>query len=157
MKHSTLLTLLLLAGCSGAPADFPREPVEGQVTLDGRPLDEGLITLEPVDQPEPIASGVITEGRFTIARVDGPAPGRHRVSIWSQKPTGKKLRDPDQKGQLVEEIKSVIPDRYNARTELVVEIKPGASNSLEFPLSKARTKAGGSKTAQASRNLSSIR
>lgn len=154
-RSSFALPLLLLAGCSGAPADFPREPVAGQVTLDGQPLDEGMITLEPVDRPEPIASGVITDGRFAIARTDGPAPGRHRVSIWSQKPTGKKVRDPEQKGQFIEEIKSVIPDRYNARTELIVEIKPGDANALEFPLSKA--KVTGTKTAQASRNPSPIR
>ncbi|MFO0950537.1 MAG: hypothetical protein U0835_05170 [Isosphaeraceae bacterium] len=136
---AAVLALAALApGCGSEPADFPREPVAGTITLDGRPLDEGLITFTPTDKPEPVVSAVVTDGAFTLGRPDGPAPGPHRVEVWSQKPTGKTVRDPDRAGEKVAEVRSVVPEHYNVNTTLTAEVKPGADNRFEFGLSSAR-------------------
>lgn len=129
---------LSLAGCGSAPTDFPREPVTGTVTLDGRPLEKGLITFRPLQGEEPIASAVVVEGVFSVDRPDGPAPGPHKVEVWASAPTGKTARDPDDPARRVEVIKSIVPERYNHRTELTAEVKPGGDNAFEFPLTRAK-------------------
>lgn len=126
---------LLAAGCGGGADDgLPRQPVAGTVTLDGKPIASGLITFKPRNAPEPVATAVIEDGEFALARHEGPVPGPHVVSVWSREQTGKKVPDPFDPENLVDEVKEIVPPRYNLGTELSAEIAEG-KNSLEFPLS----------------------
>lgn len=125
--------LVLATGC-GAPADFPREPVRGSVRLDNEPLADGLISFVPVGRDEPIASGVVQKGAYSIEREHGPAPGPHQVSITSTQPTGKKRKNPDDPEHDIVETRETIPAKYNLNTELQVEIKAGGPNSHDFEL-----------------------
>src|SRR4051794_20919306 len=134
MRHSLRWTwavsaALASAGCGGAADDFPREPISGQVVLDGRPLETGLITFTPAGGGEPVVSGVIKDGGFTLDRGDGPSPGTHRVDVWARKPTGKKVRNPDERGQFIDETREIVPARYNLNSELKAEVKQGSGNS----------------------------
>src|SRR3954451_39588 len=115
---------LALAGCGGAGDQFAREPVSGAVTLDGKPLPAGMVTFTPVGGPEPVVSGVIKDGSFELSRADGPVPGPHRVTIWSRGPTGRKVKDPDDPKQLIDEVGDLIPARYTFNSDLKAEIKP---------------------------------
>jgi hypothetical protein len=121
------------AGCGGD--GIPREPVSGKVTLDGSPLDSGLIAFTPADNTRPPAGTAIQDGRYSIGRGDGPAPGPHTVTISSRKPTGKKLKSADFPGTLVEETREIIAPQYNVDSRLGVEVKQGGVNRFDFDLS----------------------
>jgi len=60
---------LLATGCG--PADS-RVPVEGSVTLDGRPLAEGQVIFVPDDKSLGGEGAAIAAGRFTIRVHPGP-------------------------------------------------------------------------------------
>jgi hypothetical protein len=69
-----VLLALALAGCGSAGEAV----VEGSVTLDGRPIDGGYVTLFPADGKGTAASGSIVQGRY---RVTGVAPGPKVVEV----------------------------------------------------------------------------
>jgi len=82
-----LILLVLLTGCnSEAGPDLVR--VSGKVTLDGRPLESGIITFLPDNSRQtsgPRASGIIDkDGRYTVASPgnrEGVIAGHHLVVI----------------------------------------------------------------------------
>src|SRR4051794_15882853 len=80
---------MALAGCGGATDSLPREAVSGTVTLDGRPLESASIAFDPEGgNAHPTAAGaVINNGAYSIARSDGPTPGRYRVAIFESGPS----------------------------------------------------------------------
>jgi hypothetical protein len=140
MAHITSLTAvaalalaLAIAGCGGD--GVPREPVSGKVTLDGSPLETGLITFTPEDLKLPAAGTVIKDGSYSMGRSDGPCPGPNKVTISSRKPTGKKLKSDDFPGTTVDEMREIIPPQYNSDSRLGVEVKKAGENRFDFELS----------------------
>src|SRR5207245_2165923 len=62
------------------PSD--RGAIEGEVTLDGLPMDGGIIFFTPVDGPKSISpSAEIKGGRYRLRAWDGPALGKNKVRI----------------------------------------------------------------------------
>ena len=64
--------------------DAKRMSVTGVVTIDGKPLHRGWVTLIPEDEKQPVACAYITEraaGKFTIAERNGPTAGKHRIIV----------------------------------------------------------------------------
>jgi hypothetical protein len=128
-------------GCSKSLDDLPREPVAGTVTMDDQPLAEALIQFSPTGDakggPTAGASGEIKDGKFSIPREEGPVPGNYKVSI-----THAELKDVKAKGKINTSIPSrtkkigpeQIPAKYNTKSELTREIKPGGAKDLEFKL-----------------------
>jgi hypothetical protein len=125
------LALLFLAGCGGAPG------VDGTVTFDGAPVDGGSITFTPEGGSGTPGSAVITAGKYSIGADKKMAPGKYKVEIIWNKKTGKTIPNTNDPGTTVDETKQVIPSKYNSKTELTAEVKPGA-NTFNFEL-----KAGG--------------
>ncbi len=127
------IVLLFATGCGGESGPS-RQPVVGSVTLDGKPLPSGTITFLPSDQG-PAASAELSEGGYRIDRDAGPAPGHYTVEIVAVQPTGRRIRHPDLPSETTEEVRNVIPQQYNARTQLQVDVKPDAENRFDFELS----------------------
>ncbi|SIO23163.1 hypothetical protein SAMN05444166_3128 [Singulisphaera sp. GP187] len=138
-RPSVALGLALLiasvAGCGGSSADgFSRFPVEGTVTLDGKPLNTGTISFNALQQGAS-ASGPIADGAFRLADADGLSPGPYRVEIYSLQPTGKKVPHADDPGMLVDATVNVVPKSYNINSVLKAEIPSGGPKEpLSFPL-----------------------
>jgi hypothetical protein len=108
------------------------------VTLDGKPLATGSITFNPV-AAGPSAGGIIAAGRYAIAKGEGPSPGPYMVYIHSLERTGRKIQDSDgPPGSTVDEMRSLVPARYNIRTELKAEVKKEGQNQFDFQLSTAK-------------------
>ena len=131
LAASAACWLLLAAGCGGD--GIGRVEVSGKVTLDGQPLSEGAILFQPIAEG-PSAGGTIQDGRFTIERADGPASEEYRVDIVAYRPTGRQIPDADFPGKMTDELKQVIPNRYNADTELTVNVSAEGNNHFEFKL-----------------------
>jgi hypothetical protein len=51
------------------------------------------------------------------------------------RPTGKRVASPDGRAATIEEVRNVVPARYNVQTQLQVEVKPDGENTFEFALS----------------------
>jgi hypothetical protein len=126
----------LVVGCDGEPGP-PRRPVAGEVKLDGAPLPSGTITFAPIEGGAG-AFGEINNGVYRFGAIDGPSPGRHHVEIVAIQTTGKRIPSPDLPGELVDELRNIIPSRYNARTELQVEVRPDVENAFRFDLSSRK-------------------
>jgi hypothetical protein len=114
----------LLAGCSGGTAS-----VEGNVTLDGAPLEDGVIRFEPADGKGPTAEAVITNGRYTIEL----SPGAKRVMIEGWRVVGQAPITPDDPQSPMHDVKEpMVPDRYGRNSELRYDVK--GSDTEDFAL-----------------------
>lgn len=122
--------LLVLSGCGGSGTD--RETVSGAVTLDGKPLETGSILFTP-EGPGSTAGGEIENGQYNLSRELGLSPGSYRVQIQSWRPTGRTIRDAAS-GETFEDLVSIIPPRYNERSELKVTIEQGTENTFDYAL-----------------------
>jgi hypothetical protein len=129
-----LLPLLGLAAGCGSNDGLDRRAVSGVVTLDGRPLGDGAILLEPTPPATgPAVGATIRRGAFAIARGEGPRPGSYRVRIYAssgvQAPPGKGQTDRTRR-PMVERLPAV----YNTRSELRMEVTPRGANRFRFEL-----------------------
>ena len=132
---------IALPACSGTSDDLPRQPVAGRVLLDGKPLSHGTIMFYPEEvstkEHETVPSGnTIVHGRFSIPREKGPVPGRYKIAVSSEKMMKHPSRtdreeNPAEPHSPADES---IPARFNANTELEVEIKEGGIKELRIDL-----------------------
>lgn len=138
-----MMTVLgLLVGCGGGSVDkLGRLSVSGKVTLDGAPLAKGTIRFEPFGTKEKtIATGeFIKAGRYSIPASAGLPPGKYTASISShaEEGTAAASTDPNEAMNAAAAAKpatETIPAKYNTQTELVVEVKKGATNAFDFDL-----------------------
>jgi hypothetical protein len=140
MKSSTQLKYSLVAGLFIALSSLVvtgcgesgRSGVQGTVNLDGKPVDGGRISFIPPDPKGVYAHADIKEGKYELDARQGPGLGTCRVVIVWYKKTGKKVVGSDPPN-LVEETKQVIPDKYNDKSSLKEEIKPGM-NTFNYEL-----------------------
>lgn len=70
---------------SGLLTTAERHAIAGQITIDGKPLNRGWITLIPLDAPnKPVACCYMNhrqEGKFVLTAGDGPCVGPHRIEV----------------------------------------------------------------------------
>src|SRR5262245_4395118 len=126
------------AGCGGSN----RGAVKGKVTVNGSPLEAGDISFVPIDAGVgPTAGAVIADGAYAIDAARGPVAGEYVVRINAFGKTGKKVWDgmgddkaPDSQKNFVEEVKPLIPPRYNDQSELRAKIEAGKVNVYDFAL-----------------------
>lgn len=127
------LALLVAPGCG--PGSGGRLPVQGAVTLDGEPVDEGVIVFLPAGGADAAnrAGGPIKAGRYAIPARQGLLPGKYRVEIrWNQK-TGRQISVPGDAPNMMDETRQVVPARYNTRSELTADVMSG-STAFDFAL-----------------------
>jgi len=130
--HLLLICLpVLLSACplGSGPKTFP---VNGKVTFHGTPLEAGVVTFHPLGAGNP-SSASIDGGNFRLTGDAGLPPGQYRVEIISNVKTGKKIPGIGPDGQ-ADEIRQVIPDRYNRSSELSIEIPASDGHGFQFDL-----------------------
>lgn len=113
-----LAALLILSGCADGP---PMGEVSGNVTIDGKPVDKGAIKFEPEDGKTPTAGGEISEGFYLVRVPVGPM----KVSISAPKVVGKKPIYNTPNSPEMPITVEALPARYNEKTELRLDVKPG--------------------------------
>jgi hypothetical protein len=122
---------LALAGCS---SDSDRSRVQGKVNYNGESVDDGGIAFIPEGESttQVRTTGEIRDGRYDLDSKRGPYPGKYRVEIYWNKKTGRQIAN-RAKTAFRDERKQAIPAKYNVKTELVRDVKPGR-NTLDFDL-----------------------
>lgn len=118
--------LMAAAGCGGGTVS-----VEGDVTFDGQPVQNGTIGFMPTGEGKKIA-GQVVAGKYLIPAEFGPTPGAYKVEIHWRKPTGKKYKSDAGEFDVTEE---GLPDKYHDKTELTADVKSG-KNVINFNLKK---------------------
>lgn len=128
---------LLALGCGGEQA----VPVSGKVTLNGAPLPNAKVIFQPVaksgTETGPPSEGTTNaQGEYTLQLVGRGTPGAvvgsHRVSISALQGAA-----PDPKDDNPKPRKELVPERYNANTELKFDVPAGGTSKADFPLSAA--------------------
>lgn len=116
----------LSSGCSNS--DNQNAPVlydvTGAVFVNGEPLTNGAITLEPADGKGGVYGEQIQDGQFLIKA----SAGEKRVSITASRPSNE--LGPD--GKPMDE--QFLPAEYNAKTKLTAAVSPSEKNVLEFKI-----------------------
>jgi hypothetical protein len=127
-----LAAMVFLAGCGDN-----RIPIRGIVTFDGKPVDEGSISLEPMDGQGATTGGKIVGGKYELTGKAAPLPGKMKVRINGMRKTGRKI----QGGSLasttpivIDEIERYIPDVYNRQTTLVCDVSANGPTQIDFSL-----------------------
>lgn len=134
--YGLLATVLAVASIAGCGRSDGRFGLSGVVRLDGAPVDRGSINFDPASVPARTATGaMIIDGRYAVAAAQGLLPGTYRVRVsWPQSPESK----PDGLGPLhgisAPPPRERIPDRYNSKSELTVEIQANSANRFDFDL-----------------------
>lgn len=129
--------LLILTGCGGSSAlEFKRAEVEGTVTYEGKPLEDGLIRYVPDGEiingqvaGKPIFAKIV-QGTYQIPIEKGATVGKNRVEVTCYLENGRQENMSGEKAALV---KQIIPAKYNSHSTLSVEIKEG-KNLQDFDL-----------------------
>jgi hypothetical protein len=111
-----------LTGCGGGT-----QVVSGTVTFDNEPVKEGHIAFVPADGKGG-GGGPVADGRYSVTL----PRGSYRVEVNASKsmklPAGQVGMDGAK-----EEVRSYIPEKYNAKTELKAEV-PSPTSPLDFKL-----------------------
>jgi hypothetical protein len=129
-----ILALLAIVGGCGGSADG-RLPVSGAVTLDGTPLDQGVIAFHSEESGRPPVETAITAGEYFIPADKGLLPGSYKVAIDSADSTGK-TASPVEYSMAIPV--SRIPLKYNGETTLVAAVDAAADNVFNFQLETGR-------------------
>jgi hypothetical protein len=129
-----LTAIAVAAICSGCSDG--RLPIHGEVTFNGKPVDEGTISFEPADGNGPATGGQIVAGKYQLTGVAAPLPGKKIVRISAVRKTGRKVRGDSfsPAGATVDEVKRYIPDIYNARSTLSCEVADHGPKQIDFHL-----------------------
>jgi hypothetical protein len=130
-----LLAISIAGGCSSS-YQLDTAKVHGTVTLDGQPLDAGLVFFRPekgrmaVGKIQPNGSYVM----FTYVRDgdDGAIVGRHKVSVVPPLASAE--------SEIVPVMKSPIPNRYQSEgtSQLEFNVEAGKDNIFDIALSSAK-------------------
>lgn len=124
-----MVPLGCMLGC-GSGENY--QPISGSVTVDGQPLDSGVITLYPEGEGTTVG-GEITDGKFSLPQEGGPIPGEYRVEIVAFRPTGETEFDIDLNEEVdIEE--QYLPTQYNRNSTLKIEVQQEGENVFPFDL-----------------------
>lgn len=113
------VALFVSSGCGPATATLT-----GEVTIDGRPIERGFITISPADDIQaPPALAEFTNGKYEIKTV----VGKKFVTISAQRVVDRRKQSEAPDSPLIEITEEVLPERYNVKSDLTIELKPGAN------------------------------
>ncbi len=133
--------LLSLPGCGGSGDRPELGQVSGTITLDKKPLSGVAVVFQP-DGGRPASGTTDAEGRYEltyIGQTRGTKVGHNRVEIASSEEGEEDADEPEgdvdslQAKQPVNSSRPSIPARYNTKSELEADVKPG-KNTFDFDL-----------------------
>lgn len=135
-----LVLVTSLPGCGGAGDQPELGQVTGTITLDGKPLSGVAVVFQP-DGGRPARGTTDAEGKYELTYIRntrGTKVGRNRVEIapseeGDESSESESDADEPQVKQPTRSGKPSIPARYNVRSELERDVKPG-KNTFDFDL-----------------------
>ena len=144
--HHCFIGLLLVCavGCNPSTPNFPRAAVEGEVTFNGKPLEQGTVRFVPIDgTPGPKHAVQVKQGMFAASAEQGPVVGQHRIEIESTD-NGGYAPDDEQALAELEHVRSRsirvlrVPEIYNTRSTLSETVAAEGPNHFVSELNSRR-------------------
>jgi hypothetical protein len=130
------LSCLWASGCG--PDGPPRFAISGQVFYDGQPVNHGNIGFIAAEAGAgKSVGGDVVAGRYEFPRYEGPQAGSYKVVIYAERPSGRKLQADEGSSEMVDELVQYIPEIYNVKTTLSVDVS-GDRDDLNFLLEKPK-------------------
>lgn len=114
-----------LAGCQKAYEGEQRFAVSGKVTVDGQPVDLGVIAFMPHGTGEGqgrVAGAPIRDGIYSVPEEKGPTAATYKVQIHWNKRTGRKVPNPMDREQMIDEMVEGLPAKYHEQSELTAQV-----------------------------------
>ena len=135
-RISSLLALLFVALLASNGCGDGKVVVRGAVNVDGQPIEEGSISLEPADGQGPTTGGLIKDGKYELTGNAAVMPGDKIVRIVGLRKTGKMIEagPPAPKGTLIPQMVQCVPSHFNDRSRLRIDVTPGKANRHNFEL-----------------------
>lgn len=127
--------LVATVGC-GRHDPFERQPLNGMISWQGKPIKYGTVVLEPAENQPAGATASLRDGVFTMPRKAGPSPGKYAVWVHAFDRSGE-VPPGTLPGQEGPPPKEILPDKYRlgAATEITIERVPDDKpNELKFNL-----------------------
>jgi hypothetical protein len=112
-----LLFALVVLGCNRGPAVGT---VKGTITLDGQPVDGGLIRLVPANGQSQPADCQVKGGAYSVTM----PVGEKKVEIYWTKTAGGPV---DTATQGMEKVIPLVPAKYNTQTTLTYALEKGTA------------------------------
>lgn len=132
---AALLASVALCGCGGSVGP-ELSFLAGTVTLDGSPLSDARIVFQPSGKDaSPSVSETGPDGSFELKfnrDRKGVIAGTHQIRVT----TSRVITDANGRET---EIVERVPSKYNSKTELTYDVKPG-NNQFDIKLESALTK-----------------
>ncbi len=120
------LSVALIVLAAGCGQSGPRAyPVSGTISFDGKPVSDGDILFIPADASLGPDAGKIVGGKFTAQAKQGKC--RVEISALDIGPDTPMFEGAPIAG-------NYIPGRYNAESELEVDVLPKGGNDFQFKL-----------------------
>jgi hypothetical protein len=134
-RHFGWIVAVALAACSLACGCSPAtSTVTGNVTLDGQPLEKGIIAFSAAEGAAPPVTADIVDGKYSAEMV----AGKKHVQLSASKVIG--TRKNDSPGAPPDEIlEEQIPPKYNSESKLEFDVQPG-SNAKDWAVESIRGK-----------------
>ncbi|HEY1189273.1 MAG TPA: hypothetical protein VGE74_16595 [Gemmata sp.] len=113
----------LLLGCAalGCSSGSSEAVVSGEVFLDDQLLPKGLIRFVPTDGKLSPKDTEIVNGRYALV----VPPGEMKVEITAPKVVGKRKMYDAPGSPEVEDVKELLPARFNTQSTLKMTVVPG--------------------------------
>ena len=136
--RSALLLLLAASmttvGCAHGPAPPKRTKLEGKITLNGKPVANGLIRFMALDPNGFNVVATVKDGQYTVPENEGPTKGKYRVEFSVPSATKRRIPNDDIPGQFIEEAPETLPLRYHRDSAILHDFDPDKPHSFDFQL-----------------------
>ncbi len=129
-----VLTLALGIGCNRGSAPPKRGKLDGKVTLNGKPVGNGIVRFFALDPTGINVLATVTDGQFSVPEGQGPARGKYRIEFSVPSTTKRRVPNDDVPGQWLEEAPETLPARYHRASAIVREFDPDKPESFDFQL-----------------------
>ena len=131
--------LAAIGGCGpGVTSRPPLGTVSGVITLNGKPLENAMVSFLPGSEWGSSSATTDSDGRYELTQgvenEKGAVVGQHTVTIYAQDyAQDSEITDLKKTPISSAPQKNSIPDKYNINSTLKVDVKAG-SNTFDFKL-----------------------
>ncbi len=128
-----LLGVIVPGTLSGCAEPQLRQEVSGEIKLDGRLLEDGIINFAPLDGQATGDGAQIVNGKYRIPEDKGLLPGKYKVTIYAgDGRSGAGDASPDPPRGSLKPGKERVPPQYNQNSKVIKEVKKGEKNIFDF-------------------------
>lgn len=135
-KCGWVLVLAVAGGCGGTSGPV-RHEITGRVTYKGEPVEEGIISFEPMDGQGSKDGATIINGDYRIPKDKGLFTGKYRVSIIigdGSSGVGNASPDAPQRRRVANPGKERAPPEWNRDSKQVADVKAAGPNKFDFAI-----------------------